>query len=115
MYGLIIRFRAKPGKRDEFINVLSAGYQGMEGCHSYIFAEDPADEDLIWATQIWESHEAHDVAINRPDVRACINDVKSRELLSEREIWTLVVYLRHLPPKGSLGEPRAYSEDEYAR
>lgn len=90
MYGLIIRFRAKPGKRDEFINVLSAGYQGMEGCHSYIFAEDPADEDLIWATQIWESHEAHDVAINRPDVRACINDVKSRELLIEREMRVVV-------------------------
>lgn len=39
----------------------------------------------------------------------------SKELLSDREIWTLVVYLRHLPPKGSLGEPRTYSEEEYAR
>lgn len=39
----------------------------------------------------------------------------SKELLSDREIWTLVVYLRHLPPEGSLGEPRVYSEEEYAR
>ncbi len=25
--------------------------------------------------------------------------------LSDEEIWKIVVYLRHLPPKGSLGEP----------
>ena len=27
----------------------------------------------------------------------------------------LVVYLRNLPPAGSLGEPRAYSGEEYAK
>lgn len=39
----------------------------------------------------------------------------SKGLLSDQEIWTLVVYLRHLPPAGSLGEPRTYSEEEYAK
>ncbi len=31
-----------------------------------------------------------------------------RDLLSDEEIWRIVVYLRHLPPAGSLGEPQAY-------
>jgi mono/diheme cytochrome c family protein len=29
--------------------------------------------------------------------------------LSEDEIWEIVVFLRHLPPPGSLGEPSIYS------
>ena len=37
----------------------------------------------------------------------------SRGALSDEEIWQIVVYIRHLPPAGSLGEPRAYSGDEY--
>lgn len=32
----------------------------------------------------------------------------SKGLLSDEEIWKIVVYLRHLPPKGSLGEPKGY-------
>ena len=39
----------------------------------------------------------------------------SRGILSDDDIWTIIVYLRHLPPAGSLGEPRAYSGDEYAK
>ncbi len=32
----------------------------------------------------------------------------SKGLLSDEEIWKIVLYIRHLPPKGSLGEPKAY-------
>jgi cytochrome c553 len=33
----------------------------------------------------------------------------SKETLSEDEIWSIVLYIRHLPPAGSLGEPEFYS------
>jgi cytochrome c553 len=33
----------------------------------------------------------------------------SRGTLSDEEIWSIVFYLRHLPPAGSLGEPEMYS------
>ena len=33
----------------------------------------------------------------------------SKEMLSDDEIWSIVTYLRHLPPAGSLGEPEMYS------
>ncbi len=32
----------------------------------------------------------------------------SRGLLNDEELWRIVLYLRHLPPAGSLGEPAAY-------
>jgi mono/diheme cytochrome c family protein len=33
----------------------------------------------------------------------------SKGILSDDEIWSIVVYLRHLPPAGSVGEPEMYS------
>lgn len=33
----------------------------------------------------------------------------SRGILSDEEIWSIVLYLRHLPPAGSVGEPEMYS------
>jgi mono/diheme cytochrome c family protein len=36
----------------------------------------------------------------------------SRGILNNDEMWAIVVYLRHLPPAGSLGEPRVYSGEE---
>jgi cytochrome c553 len=33
----------------------------------------------------------------------------SRGILSDEEMWSIVVYLRHLPPAGSLGEPGVYA------
>ena len=33
----------------------------------------------------------------------------SKGTLSDEEIWSIVHYLRHLPPAGSLGEPEMYN------
>jgi mono/diheme cytochrome c family protein len=34
----------------------------------------------------------------------------SKGILSDEEIWSIVLFLRHLPPAGSLGEPPMYSK-----
>lgn len=39
----------------------------------------------------------------------------SKGILSDDDVWALVLYIRHLPPAGSLGEPRAYTDDEYKK
>jgi mono/diheme cytochrome c family protein len=36
----------------------------------------------------------------------------SKGILNDDEIWQIVIYLRHLPAKGSLGEPAVYSGQE---
>ena len=33
----------------------------------------------------------------------------SKGMLSDDEVWSIVVYLRHLPAAGSVGEPELYS------
>jgi mono/diheme cytochrome c family protein len=33
----------------------------------------------------------------------------SKGILSDDEIWSIVLYLRHLPPAGSLGEPEMFT------
>jgi len=33
----------------------------------------------------------------------------SKGILSDDELWSIVVYIRHLPPAGSLGEPEMYT------
>jgi len=35
----------------------------------------------------------------------------SKGILTDKEIWSIVVFIRHLPPAGSLGEPAMYSGD----
>jgi mono/diheme cytochrome c family protein len=37
----------------------------------------------------------------------------SKGTLSDDDIWHIVLYIRHLPRAGSLGEPSAYTRDEY--
>lgn len=33
----------------------------------------------------------------------------AKGVLTDEEMWSIVMYIRHLPPAGSLGEPAAYS------
>jgi mono/diheme cytochrome c family protein len=37
----------------------------------------------------------------------------SNGILSDEEMWQIVIYIRHLPPAGSLGDPKAYGGDEF--
>jgi mono/diheme cytochrome c family protein len=32
-------------------------------------------------------------------------------ILTDDEVWDIVIYIRHLPPEGSLGEPEMYRAD----
>ena len=36
----------------------------------------------------------------------------SRGILNDEEMWAIVDYIRHLPPKGSLGEPTVYTGEQ---
>lgn len=39
----------------------------------------------------------------------------SRGILNDEEMWSIVLWLRHLPPAGSLGEPAVYAGAEAGR
>ncbi len=76
MYGLIVKLEAHPGQRDAVIPILVHCIQNMPGCMSYIVAKDPADENAIWATEVWDSQASHDASLTLPAVKAAVEQVK---------------------------------------
>ena len=80
MYGLSARIRSVPGKRGELAAILMPGEGGMPGCLSYIVAEDPADADALWVTEVWVDQAAHRASLQLPAVQAAI--AKGRPLIA---------------------------------
>lgn len=72
MYGLIGKMKAVPGQRDALIAILLEGVSGMPGCLSYIVAQDPADVDALWITEVWDSQESHAASLSLPSVQQAI-------------------------------------------
>lgn len=84
LYGLIGKMIARPGQRDALAQILKDGVAGMPGCLSYVVADDPANADLIWITEVWESKAAHDAALALPSVLEAIR--KGRPLIAGMEL-----------------------------
>ena len=80
MYGLIGKMTASPGRRDELARAMLDGTQSMPGCLSYIIANDPADLDPLWITEVWEDKESHAASLTLPDVKTAI--AKGRPLIA---------------------------------
>lgn len=76
MYGLIGRFSAVTGKREELIAILLKGVAGMPGCLSYIVARDPKDPDALWITEVWDQVESHKASLSLPSVREAITQAR---------------------------------------
>ena len=73
MYGLIGKLTAVAGQRDTLIAILLEGTDKMPGCLSYIVAKDPADENAIWITEVWDSKTSHEASLKLPSVQRAIN------------------------------------------
>jgi len=72
MYGLIGKMTAQPGQGAALAQVLLEGVSGMPGCLSYVVAADPADADVLWITEVWDSAESHRASLSLPSVQAAI-------------------------------------------
>ena len=72
MHGLIGKLRAQPGQRAALAAILLEGTAAMPGCQSYVVAEDAADADVLWITEVWNSAADHEASLALPAVRAAI-------------------------------------------
>ncbi|MDF2774123.1 MAG: uncharacterized protein K0S86_3620 [Geminicoccaceae bacterium] len=72
MYGLIGKMIAAPGRRDDLLSILLESVGEMPGCHSYVVATDPADENAIWITEVWDSEASHKASLALPAVKDAI-------------------------------------------
>jgi quinol monooxygenase YgiN len=80
MYGQIGKVLARPGRRDELVQLLLESSRDMPGCRSYVVARDPVDPDGIWVTEVWDSAESHAASLSLPLVRRAIE--RSRRLIA---------------------------------
>jgi quinol monooxygenase YgiN len=73
-YGYIGSMRTSSGHRDDVIKILLSGATGLRaaGCQLYAVCTDPADANVIWVTEIWDSAEHHDASLQLPETRAAI-------------------------------------------
>lgn len=79
-YGLIGQMKAAPGMRDELIAILGESTRAMPGCLSYVIAQDQADPDAIWITEVWTDRESHAGSLKLPAVQAAI--AKARPMIA---------------------------------
>ena len=98
MYGLIGRFKAKPGQRDALIAAMLDDDTKIPGCYSFVVATDPSDADVVWITEVWDSQASHKASLEMPSVKASI--ARAMPLIAgiDRHIETL--------PVGGIGLPK---------
>ena len=81
MYGLIGKITATAGNREALTAILlDVSAAGMPGCLSYVVAHDPAIDDAIWVTEVWDSEASHKGSLSLPAVRDAI--ARARPLIA---------------------------------
>lgn len=80
LYGLIGQLKAVPGKRAELVAILLEASAAMEGNLLYLVAEDLADPDLIWITEVWRTRTDHANSLKPAAVQAAIT--RARPLIA---------------------------------
>lgn len=83
MYGLIGKMTAADGRRDALAAILLEGLRNMPGNLSYIVANDPSDDTILWITEAWTDKAAHAASLTLPSVQAAI--AKGRPLITGME------------------------------
>ena len=73
MFGLVSKFKAKPGQRDTLAaQMLPKPGEVLPGCLSFIIANDPGDQEVLWITEVWVDQAAHKASLELPAVKASI-------------------------------------------
>ncbi len=80
MHGLIGKMRALPGQRGALAAILLESTTAMPGCLSYVVAEDAADADALWITEVWDDAQSHQASLQLPQVRDAI--ARARPLIA---------------------------------
>lgn len=101
MYGLIAKIVALPGKREELIGLLKGSADGMPGCLSYVVAEDSADDNTVWVTEVWDNKASHDASIALRRVQDAASRAKAVVAHFERVAETNPIWSAGAPRIGS--------------
>jgi quinol monooxygenase YgiN/mannose-6-phosphate isomerase-like protein (cupin superfamily) len=76
--GRYAKATAKPGQGDLLVAKLlevADGLREAPGCRLYLINRSQDDPDVIWVTELWQSQEQLDAALETPEARARIPEV----------------------------------------
>lgn len=74
-YALINKLTAKPGKRDEVIELIlesSKPFQNNTSCLISLVYKDKKDPNVIWVEDVWTNKEDHMTALAQPELKPFI-------------------------------------------
>ena len=73
-YGYLATMRTTAGHRDDVVQILLGGVDGLRevGCRLYLVGVSDTDPELIWVNEVWESKEHHDASLRLPETKAAI-------------------------------------------
>jgi quinol monooxygenase YgiN len=73
-YGYLATIRTKAGHRDDVVQILLSGVEGLRevGCQLYLVGVSATDPDLIWVNEVWQSKEHHQASLQLPETKAAI-------------------------------------------
>jgi quinol monooxygenase YgiN len=73
-YGYLATMRTKAGRRDDVVQILLSGVDGLRevGCLLYLVGVSGTDPEVIWVNEVWQSKEHHDASLQLPQTRAAI-------------------------------------------
>ena len=78
MYGLIVKLTSARGRREELIEVMGGDdSHTIPGCLSFIVAEDAADGDVLWITEVWASEASHRASLEAPALKEGMKEIDS--------------------------------------
>jgi quinol monooxygenase YgiN len=81
-YALLNKLTAKPGERESVVDILLESgklFDDNPACQLYLVSESADDHDVIWVADLWTDREAHEKALEAPELRPFVE--KSMPLL----------------------------------
>jgi quinol monooxygenase YgiN len=107
MYGLIVKLTAAAGRRAELIDVLGGDdSHTIQGCLSFIVAEDATDDNVLWVTEVWASEMSHKASLELPPLKPGLPAIETLIARYERVAVTKPVEKHSHPVHGEVPLPR---------
>jgi quinol monooxygenase YgiN len=75
LFGIQVRFTARPGQGDAFADLLleaATGLDDVADCLLYVVSRDAEDPDIVWVAESWADQEAHTASLQDPAAQALI-------------------------------------------
>ena len=104
MYGLITKLTSAPGRRTELVEMMGGkDSDTIDGCLSFIVAEDVFDDETLWITEVWSSQATHEASLRSPSISQSLAEADILIVAFERVATTKPMQDSSHPLHGEVG------------